>query len=127
MTETIEIKHHVYICFMYPVQFFCLDLHLLQTVLPEGSIRGDTILTEVNQDMHGIAIHRLAHQDVVVVVVGQDLLDGSGGLGLELLDRLLGGTLLLELVVDTLDVGCTRQLSANCDISGKEEKDVLFR
>jgi hypothetical protein len=28
-----------------------LNLHLNQTVLPENSVRSDTILTEVNQDV----------------------------------------------------------------------------
>jgi hypothetical protein len=28
-----------------------LDLHLLEAVLPDGGVGGDTILTEVNQDV----------------------------------------------------------------------------
>lgn len=82
-----------------------LDLVLGETVLPEGGIGGDTVLTEVNQDVHSTAVHRGAHQDIVVVVVGKDLLHGTGSTALELLDGLLGGTVLLELVVDLLDVG----------------------
>lgn len=82
-----------------------LDLHLLQTVLPQGSIGSNAVLTVVDQDVHGVAVHGRAHQHVVVIVVGEDLLDGGGGAGLELLDGLLAGTLLLELVVEVLDVG----------------------
>ena len=31
--------------------FANLDLHLLETVLPEGSIGGDTVVTEVNENV----------------------------------------------------------------------------
>jgi hypothetical protein len=82
-----------------------LNLHPLQTVFPQGGVRGGTVLAEVDQDVHGVAVHGLAHQHVVVVVVGEDLLDGGGGAGLECLDGLLAGALFLELVVDTLNVG----------------------
>lgn len=83
-----------------------LDLHLLKTVLPDGSVRGDAVLTEIDEDMHAVGVHGLVHEDVVVVVVGKDLLDGGGSGTLEFLDGLLRGTLFLELVVDALDVGC---------------------
>lgn len=73
-------------------------------MLPQSGIRSNAVLTVVNQDVHGVAVHGRAHQHVVVVVVGEDLLDGIGGTGLELLDGLLAGTLLLELVVEVLDV-----------------------
>ena len=48
-------------------------------------------------NVHSITVHGLAHEDIVVVVVGEDLLDTGGGVGLELIDGLLGGTLLGEL------------------------------
>lgn len=56
-------------------------------------------------DIHSITIHGLAHEDIVVVVVAKDLLDGGGGVGLELVDGGLIGALLLELLEDLLHVG----------------------
>lgn len=97
------------ICFEYTYTFN-LNLHLLKTVLPDGSEGSNTILTEINEDVHGTAIHGGTHEDIVVVVVGKDLLDSGGSTGLELLDGLFGGTVLLELVVDGLDVGCINEL-----------------
>jgi hypothetical protein len=82
-----------------------LNLHLLQTVLPESGVGGNTIIAEVDENVHGVAVHGLTHEHVVVVVVAEDLLDGSGGTALEGLDGLFAGALLLELVVDTLNVG----------------------
>ena len=55
-------------------------------------------------NLHGIAVQAGAHEHVVVVVVAKDLLHGSGGASLKLLDFLLAGALLLELVVDGSDV-----------------------
>jgi hypothetical protein len=83
-----------------------LDLHLLKTVLPDGSVRGDTVFTEVDEDVHAVGVHGLVHEDIVVVVVAEDLLDGGSSAGLEFLDGVIRGTLFLELVVDGLDVGC---------------------
>jgi hypothetical protein len=88
----------------------CLNLHLLKTVLPDGSVRGDTVFTEIDEDVHAVGVHGLVHENIIVVVVAKDLLDGGGSATLEFLDGLLRGTLFLELVVDTLDVGwCTLQ------------------
>jgi hypothetical protein len=84
-----------------------LHLHLHKTVLPDGSIGGNTVLTEIDEHVHTIGVHRLVHEDIVVVVVGKDLLDGGSGAGLEFLDSFVGGTFFLELGVDAFDVGCT--------------------
>ena len=101
-----------------------LDLDLLETVLPDGSVGSDTVIAEVNQNVpesrmsislaflrcdisgnsHGITIHLLAHEDIVVVVVGRNLLDGAGSVRLELFDGLSAGTGLLELLQNLLDV-----------------------
>lgn len=54
--------------------------------------------------VHGIAIHGLAHQDIVVVIVGGDLLEGDGSTLLELVNGLGGSTILLELLQDLLDI-----------------------
>lgn len=54
---------------------------------------------------HSITVHGGAHEDIVVVVVGDNLLHGGGGVGLELLDGFLAGTGLLELLEELLEVG----------------------
>jgi hypothetical protein len=84
---------------------FILDLHFLKTVFPQGSVRSDTIVTEINENVHSVTVHGLTHENIVVVVVSEDLLDSSGSASLERLDSLFGGFPLLKLVVDTLDVG----------------------
>lgn len=99
-----------------------LDLDLTETVLPDGGVGGNTVLAEVNEDVpgkesasceirvgihgdvHGIAVHGLAHQDIVVVVVGGDLLESDGSALLELIDGLGGGTGLLKLLENLLNV-----------------------
>jgi hypothetical protein len=104
-----------------------LDLDLAEAVLPDGGEGSDTVLTEVNQDVpkerrvsikrniechqgfqrcysHGITVHGGAHEDIVVVVVGNDLLHGDGGVLLELVDALGAGASLLELLEDLLEV-----------------------
>lgn len=100
-----------------------LDLVLLEAVLPEGSVGGDTVIAEVNQNvpskpsqyvqsrrgaigsnLHGIAVHVLAHEDVVVVVVSDDLLDSAGGTSLELGNAFLASAALLEGLEEFLDV-----------------------
>ena len=59
------------------------DLVLLQAILPDSGIRCYTILTEVNQDVHRALLHGLAHVEIVIVIVGKNLLDGTGGACLE--------------------------------------------
>lgn len=72
-------------------------------------------------NVHSIAVHGLTHQDIVVVVVGKDLLDGSGSTGLELIDGLLGGTSLGQSGKDLLHVGCRKEdwLALKCDVKAK--------
>lgn len=84
-------------------------------MLPHSGKRGNAILTEINENVHTIGVHGLVHEDIVVVVVGKDLLDGSGGAGLEFLDLLVGGTFFLEFIVYGFDVGCKKK-SANKDL-----------
>lgn len=88
-----------------------LHLHLLKAMLPHSGIRGNAIITEIDENMHAIGVHGLVHKDIVVVVVGKDLLDSCGSAGLEFLDFLFGGTFFLEFIVDGFDVGCNK--SAN--------------
>lgn len=97
-------------------------------MLPEKGVGGDTVITEVNQDVpahilaletrdrksrdiHGITVHGGTHEHIVVVIVAQDLLDTGGGALLEGIDRLSGSTLLGELGEDLLHVGCTTVVS----------------
>lgn len=112
LMNTVSVRFLICDCFFGGLFFFCfletgLDLNLLKTVLPDSSERGDTVLTEIDEDVHAVGVHRLVHEDIVVVVVGEDLLDGSGSATLEFLDGFFGGTVFLELVVDALDIGCT--------------------
>lgn len=55
-------------------------------------------------NLHSITIHALAHENVVVVVVGADLLDSGRSTTLELGNLLCAGFLLLETLEDLLDV-----------------------
>lgn len=57
----------------------------------------------IKGDVHSVTVHALAHEDVVVIVIGNDLLHGSGSVLLELLSALLV-TLLAKGLVDFLDV-----------------------
>jgi len=71
--------------------------------------------------LHGIAVHGLAHQDVVVVVVAENGLHSSGSLALPLLSLLsvhaLGG-----LLVELLEVTCRANILINCvDMTTKKE------
>jgi hypothetical protein len=84
-----------------------LHLHLLKTMLPHSSERSNTILTEIDEHVHTVGVHGLVHEDIVVVVVGENLLDGGSGAGLEFLDFFLGSAFFLEFVVDGFDVGCS--------------------
>lgn len=58
----------------------------------------------VNGSVHGITVHGLAHENIVVVVVGSNLLESNGSALLELFDGLSGGTGLLKLLEKLLDV-----------------------
>lgn len=77
-----------------------LDLHLLETMLPDGDVRGSTILAVVEEDDHAVGVHGLASEEFIVLEVANDLLGVAGSLGLELLDGSLIGTLGLETLLD---------------------------
>lgn len=77
-------------------------------MLPHGGKGGNTILTEIDENVHAVGVHGLVHENVVVIVVGKDLLDSGGCAGLEFLDFLVGSTLFLEFVIDGFDVGCNK-------------------
>lgn len=81
-----------------------LDLGFLETILPESSVGGHTILAEVNEDVpkswkssvrasrseggidkHSFTVHAFAHHDIVVVPVLGDLLQGASRLRLPFL------------------------------------------
>jgi hypothetical protein len=81
-----------------------LNLHLGETVLPDGNVGGDTVLTVVEEDDHAIGVHGLASEELVVLEVGDDLLGVTGSTLLESGDFLGGGALLLELGLDHLHV-----------------------
>jgi len=86
-----------------------LDLVLLESILPDSGIRCYAILAVVNQDVHRTLFHRFAHEEIVVVKVAQDLLDGSCCTGLEgfgFLVLALG----LEHLEDFLEVFCARPI-----------------
>ena len=102
-----------------------LDLHLLETMLPDGNVWSHTILSVVQEndpiesilvkntqrrstsrlhDIHSIGIHRLADIEVVILDVRNDLLRKRLGTGLELLDRIIAGATVLECGLDLLHV-----------------------
>jgi hypothetical protein len=71
-----------------------LNLHRVHAVLPEGEVRGHTILAVVNEDEHAlsggdIVILVIAHVEIVLLDVGEDLLGVGLGLGLEFGDLIL--------------------------------------
>jgi hypothetical protein len=84
--------------------FSSLNLHLLETVLPDGNVGGDTVLAVVEEDNHTVGVHGLASIELVVLEVGDDLLGEAGSLGLELLDGSLISALVLESLLDGLHV-----------------------
>lgn len=107
----------------------CLDLHLLETVLPDNDVGGDTILTVVEEDntrkrmlasadlgfggecedVQAIGVHGLASVELKVLEVGQELLlDVALSTLLESRDGVGIGTLLLELGLDSLEVAYLR-------------------
>jgi hypothetical protein len=83
-----------------------LNLHLGKTVLPDGDVRRDTILTVVEEDNHAVGVHRLAGEELVVLEVADDLLGEALSLGLEILDLGLVSTLGLESLLNGLHVAC---------------------
>jgi hypothetical protein len=85
---------------------FHLNLHLGQTVLPDGDERSDAVLAVVEEDNHAVGVHRLAGVELVVLEVADDLLGETLSLGLEVLDLRLVGTLCLERLLDGLHVTC---------------------
>src|SRR5688500_1057835 len=83
-----------------------LDLHLLETVLPDGNVGCNTVLAVVEKNDHTVGVHGLAGVELVVLEVADDLLGESGGLGLEVLDSGLVSALVLESLLDRLHVTC---------------------
>ena len=65
------------------------NLVLLQTVFPDCRIGCDTILAEVDHDIHRVLLHRLALVEIEIIEVGHDLLDCRWGGRLELLHLVL--------------------------------------
>ncbi|KAJ5359697.1 uncharacterized protein N7496_012110 [Penicillium cataractarum] len=95
------------------------DLDLLEAVLPDGGEGGNTIVAEVDQDVP---------KKGDVVVVGNDLLHGGGGVLLELVDGLSAGAGLLELLVELLEVrleGILGRLEALLGLEPDETELVL--
>lgn len=93
-------------------------------MLPQSDVRGDTVLTVVEEDnpayalarhdqtkarvfnIHGIGVHALADQELVVAEAANDLLSEGRGTGLELLDLVVAGAAGLEGLLDLLHVSC---------------------
>ena len=93
-------------------------------MLPEGDVGGDTVLAVVEEDdpesvlvwkstynvvrfnIHGIRVHGLADEELVVLEIGNNLLGEGGGTLLELLDLVLAGAVLVKGLLDLLHVGC---------------------
>lgn len=73
-------------------------------MLPDGDVRGDTILAVVEEDNHAVGVHGLASEELVVLEVGDNLLGIRGSALLESSDLLGRGTLLLKLGLDSLHV-----------------------
>lgn len=62
------------------------------------------MVCERTSHIHSVTVHALTHQDIVVVVVGGDLLHSNGSVLLELINSLLGGAAALEMLQDLLEV-----------------------
>ena len=60
----------------------------------------------VRDNLHGIGVHGLADQELVVLEVGNNALGESLSTLLELLDLVLAGAVGGELLLDLLHVGC---------------------
>jgi hypothetical protein len=85
-----------------------LNLHLLETVLPDGHEGGNTVLAVVEEDDHAVGVHGLAGEELVVLEVGNDLLGVARSLGLEVLNGGVVGALGLETLLDGLHVAYDR-------------------
>ena len=83
-----------------------LNLHLGETVLPDGHIRSHAVLAVVEEDDHAVGVHALAGIEFVVFEASEDLLGKGARLGLEVLDLLFGLALALELFLYGLHVAC---------------------
>ena len=93
-------------------------------MLPQGNVRGGTVLTVVEEDdpitvsvcfstcnrttrdVHGIGVHGRTDQELVVLEVGDDLLGEALSTLLELLDLILAGAVGSHSLLDLLHVGC---------------------
>lgn len=96
-------------------------------MLPHSSVGGNTILTEIDEHVHTVGVHGLVHENIVVVVVGKDLLDGGSGAGLEFLDCVFGSAIFLEFVVDGFDVGYQNISTHNNERFGGEGGIATFQ
>merc|ERR1712032_830555 len=81
---------------------FKLDLDLLHSILPEGEVRGRSVLSVVQQGDHTLWVHALSDVELVVLEVGDNLLGELLGTLLESRDTVRVG--LLELGLDSLHV-----------------------
>lgn len=81
-----------------------LHLVLLEAPLPDGDVGSQTVLTEVDEDIHAVLSHGLTLVDIVVVPVADDLFGGSRCFGLELFDVFLRFTNLLQFLGKGLHV-----------------------
>lgn len=79
-----------------------LDLGGLATVLPENDVGGNAVLTPVNKRNHGLRVHRLAGEELVILEAANDLLDVGSGTLLE--GRKLVRVVLLEVLLDRLHI-----------------------
>jgi hypothetical protein len=95
-----------------------LDLHLLETVLPDGNEGCDAVLAVVEEDDHTIRVHGLASVELVVLEVGDDLLGETRGLGLEVLDGGLVSALVLEGLLNCLHVACILSVPKRVSCTG---------
>jgi hypothetical protein len=74
-------------------------------MLPGRDIRRDTILTIIQQQDHGVRVHALADKELKVLEAADNLLGVAAGLGLKVLDLVVGGAIRLERLLDLLHVG----------------------
>lgn len=82
-----------------------LNLLELDTSIPDHDVGSDTVLTVVEEDNHSLGVHGLASVEVKVLEVGRELArEVLGGLGLPLLDLVIGLASLGHLTLDGLEV-----------------------